>query len=95
MDNSNISSAINLIKQEINKLQDEQNAALKSAAYLGMTSSIAKQCDERRLQITELAQKLMDLQRTAQPTETPKLQDEVAASEASGAVPKPTEPLEN
>jgi hypothetical protein len=95
MDNGNVSSAINLIKDEINKLQDEQNAALKSAAYLGMTPSVAKQCDERRLQITALAQKMMDLQRSAQPTETPKLPDEVAASETSGAAPKPAEPFEN
>ena len=53
MENPNISSAIKLIKEQINKLQDEQNAALKSAAFLGMTPAIAKQCDERRLQITQ------------------------------------------
>jgi hypothetical protein len=68
MDSSD-SSALALIKEEIDQLQDEQNAAMKYAAYIGMTPAGAKQCEERRRQITVLMQKMMDLQRTVEPTE--------------------------
>jgi hypothetical protein len=78
LDSNDISSALKLIREEINKLHDEQHAALKSAAYLGMTPAIAKQCDERRLHITALMQKMMDLQRSAQPTESSKIPDLVS-----------------
>lgn len=89
MENKDISSAIKLIRQEIQNLQDEQNATLKSAAYLGMTPAIAKQLDEHRLQITELAQKLKDLERVVRPSAPPNIPD-VAASDASPEAPKPS-----
>ena len=87
METNNVSSAIKLIKEEINKLQDEQNVALKSAAYLGMTPAIAKQCDERRLLITSLVQKIMDLQGPAEPTESPQIPDAVSQADTESAEP--------
>ncbi len=83
MDSSDISSALNLIKEEIDKLYAEQNAALKSAAYLGMTPAIAKQYDERRLRITALMQNMMDLQSAAEPTESPQLLDQVSQADTN------------
>jgi hypothetical protein len=81
-------------KEEINTLHDDQHAALKSAAYLGMTPAIAKECDERRLHITTLMQKMMDLQRSVQPTESPKIPGQVSLADTD-ETSKSTKPLDS
>jgi hypothetical protein len=92
-DPSEISSAIKLIQEEIDKLYDEQSAALKSAAYLGMTPAIAKQFDDRRLHISGLMQKMLDFRRNMQSTGSPNLHSEVVENDKPDVAPKPPEPL--
>jgi hypothetical protein len=94
-DPQEMASAVKAIKEEIEDLQERQQEVLKSAAFLGMTPAIAKQIEERRLRITALRQNMMDVKRATQSTESPKIPDEVAKANTSGAVSKPTEPIES
>jgi hypothetical protein len=49
------------LKQEFEKLSEEQLLALRSATYLGMTPQEAKTYDVRRRKITELVKRLSNL----------------------------------
>lgn len=50
--------AVQCIRQEIEKLNQEQSEALKTATFVGMTASEAKIYDARRQRITELVEQL-------------------------------------
>ena len=50
--------ALQGIRNEIERLTQEQNEALKTATFVGMTSAEAKDYDARRRRITELVQQL-------------------------------------
>jgi hypothetical protein len=54
----------NTLKQEIERLRQEQVDALKSATYLGMTAEQAHACDERRKNITRLIQRWLLLKQS-------------------------------
>ena len=54
----NTVEAIHRIKQEIDKLSEQQSEALKTATYVGMTAEEARQYDGRRQQITKLVEEL-------------------------------------
>jgi hypothetical protein len=92
-DPSEISSAIKLIQEEIDKLYDEQSSALKSAAYLGMTPAIAKQFDDRRLHISGLMQKMLELRQNIQSNESPQVAGEVVENDKTDVDPRPPETL--
>lgn len=47
---------IHKIKEEIEKLTEQQNEALQSATYLGMTTDEAKEYEERRDRILSLVE---------------------------------------
>ena len=57
-DTSDSVDAVERIRQEIEKLTEEQNEALKTATFVGMTASEAKIYDARRQRITELVERL-------------------------------------
>jgi predicted ATP-grasp superfamily ATP-dependent carboligase len=59
--------AVHRLKQEIDKLSEQQSEALKMATYVGMTAEVARECLARRLRITELTQKLVNLERIRLP----------------------------
>jgi lipid II:glycine glycyltransferase (peptidoglycan interpeptide bridge formation enzyme) len=61
---SNPIEAIPQLKQEIDRLCQEQAEALKKATYVGMTLEEARVHDERRKKITQLSQQLLFLQTT-------------------------------
>ena len=62
-DNSiNTVETIHRIKQEIDKLSEQQSEALKTATYVGMTAEEAREYDARRQQITKLVEELRLLQ---------------------------------
>jgi hypothetical protein len=50
--------AVQRLRQEIEKLTQEQNEALKTATFVGMTAAEAKIYDARRQRITELVEQL-------------------------------------
>ena len=62
-DSSDTVSAVHELKQEIDRLTEEQAEALKSATYLGMTAEEAQEYDERRKNITRLIQQLAMLEK--------------------------------
>lgn len=62
--NSNPLIRIQLLKLKIEKLRQEHAEALKRATFVGMTEDEARICDQRRHQITQMAQELSRLQRT-------------------------------
>jgi hypothetical protein len=49
------------LNRKLNRLAEEQSAALKSAIYLGMSTEHAKAYDERRNRITKLLEKMQAL----------------------------------
>jgi len=51
------------LKEEFEKLSEEQLHALRAATYFGMTSQEAKIYDNRRRKITEVAKRLSGLLR--------------------------------
>lgn len=53
--------AILRLKEEINRLTEQQTEALKMATFLGMTTAEAEAYDARRVQITQLVRKLAQL----------------------------------
>jgi hypothetical protein len=55
---SNTVDAVQRLKEEIERLTEEQTEALKAASFGGMTAAEAKQYDERRKTITRLVQEL-------------------------------------
>ena len=62
-DGTDTVAAVHRLKQEIDRLTEEQAEALKAATYLGMTSEQAKHYDERRRNITKLVQQLALLEK--------------------------------
>jgi len=54
----NTVEAIHRIKQEIDRLSEQQSEALKTATYVGMTAEKAREYDARRQQITNLLEEL-------------------------------------
>ena len=58
----NTVETIHRIKQEIDKLSEQQSEALKTATYVGMTAEEAREYDARRQQITKLVEELRLLQ---------------------------------
>ena len=61
-DTSNSVDALQRIRQEIERLTDEQSEALKTATYGGMTAAEAQTYDARRRRITELIERLRVLE---------------------------------
>jgi hypothetical protein len=57
-DTPNTLDAIHRVKQEIDRLGEQQSEALKNATYVGMTAEEARQYDARRQQITKLVEEL-------------------------------------
>ena len=55
---SNTVSAVHRIKEEIDRLTEEQVKALKAATYVGMTPNEAKDYDARREKINKLIREL-------------------------------------
>jgi hypothetical protein len=51
-------SAVHRIKQEIDRLTEEQTQALKSATFVGLTPEQSQELYARRLRITELTRQL-------------------------------------
>lgn len=49
---------IHQLKQEIERLGQQQSEALKTATYVGMTPEEARQYDTRRQKITKLVEEL-------------------------------------
>jgi hypothetical protein len=49
---------VSKLKEEIDRLMQEQAKALRMAVFVGMTSGEAQEYDERRTRITQLNQKL-------------------------------------
>lgn len=64
-DTPNSVDAVQKIRQQIERLTDEQSEALKTATYLGMTAAEAQTYDARRRQITELVERLRLLEAPA------------------------------
>jgi hypothetical protein len=54
-------AAIDRLKQEIERLTEQQSEALKTATYVGMTAAEARSYDARRQQITKLVEELTTL----------------------------------
>ena len=54
--------AIHRLKEEIDKLTEQQTEALKMATYLGMTAEEAAEYDERRDRILQYVQDLKTLE---------------------------------
>ena len=63
-DPSETAEAVHRLKQEIDRLTQEQAKALKQAIYTGMTPEEAKEYDQCRTRITALVQKLEMLEKT-------------------------------
>lgn len=55
---SKTTKTIHLIKEEIDNLTEQQNQALKTATYLGMTTDEAKEYEQRRDRILGLVESL-------------------------------------
>ena len=51
-------TAVERIKEEIDRLTEEQSNFLRTATYVGMTPDEAKEYDKRRAGITSLVQEL-------------------------------------
>lgn len=56
-------AAVHRIKEEIDRLTEQQSHALKQATFVGMTPDEAKEYDDRRAQITRLIRELEALQK--------------------------------
>jgi hypothetical protein len=56
-------ATIHRIKEEIDRLSEQQKEALKTATFVGMTHDEAKDYDSRRARITELIHELALLQK--------------------------------
>lgn len=56
-------AAVHRIKQEIDRLTEQQAHALKQATFVGMTPDEAKEYDERRTLITKFIRELELLER--------------------------------
>jgi predicted RNase H-like nuclease (RuvC/YqgF family) len=56
-----IQGAIQRLKEEIRRLSEQQSAAEKIAALVGMTTQDSRQYKERHSQIRRLAKELADL----------------------------------
>jgi len=56
-------AAVNRVKEEIDRLTEQQSQALKHATFVGMTPEEAQEYDNRRSQITTLLQQLEALQK--------------------------------
>lgn len=56
-------TAVHRIKEEIDRLTEQQSHALKHTTFVGMTPDEAKDYDERRSQITRLLRQLEALEK--------------------------------
>lgn len=61
-DRTQTAEAIHRLKEEIDKLTEQQSEALKTATYLGMTTDEAKEYEQRRERILEYVQDLKMLE---------------------------------
>lgn len=61
-DTSDSVGAVQRLKQEIEKLTQEQREALKTATFVGMTPQQAQHYDARRQRITALFEQLKGLE---------------------------------
>lgn len=59
---SGTQEAIHRLKEEIDKLTQQQTDALRTATYLGMTTDEAKEYEERRDRILKYVQDLKTLE---------------------------------
>jgi hypothetical protein len=76
------------LKEEINRLTEQQTEALKMASFLGMTTAEAKAYDPRRVQITQLVPKLAQLSKGepsngASPSTIPNVNPEATPSKTT------------
>ena len=62
-DPSSTVDAVHRLKQEIDRLTEQQAKALQAAIYLGMTPDQAKEYEQRRKEITELISQLSLLEK--------------------------------
>jgi hypothetical protein len=61
---SDTGTAVHRLKQEIDRLAEQQGEALKTATFFGMTAREAKEYDARRDHITRLVRELRILEET-------------------------------
>ena len=61
-DGSETAEVIHRLKEEIDKLTEQQADALKTATYLGMTTDEAKEYEQRREKILEFVKDLKMLE---------------------------------
>jgi len=61
-DRSETTETIHRLKEEIDKLTEQQSAALKAATYLGMTTDEAKEYEQRRERILDYVKDLKILE---------------------------------
>ena len=59
-----VEETVHRLKEEIDRLNQQQSGALKTATYLGMTPDEAQEYDQRRSRITELVRHLSIITRT-------------------------------
>jgi len=62
MRTSETTEAIHRLKEEIDKLTEQQTEALKMATYVGMTPDEATEYDQRRARIMQYVQDLKTLE---------------------------------
>jgi hypothetical protein len=62
-DPSKTPEAVHRLKQEIDRLREQQSKALRQAIYARMTPDEAKEYDQRRTRITELVEQLGKLEK--------------------------------
>ena len=61
-DQSETAEVIHHLKEEIDKLTEQQSEALKTATYLGMTTDEAKEYEQRRERILDYVKDLKMLE---------------------------------
>ena len=76
------------LKEEINRLTEQQTEALKMGTFLGMTTAEAEAYDARRVQITQLVRKLVQLSKGepsngASPSNIPNANPDVTSSKSA------------
>jgi len=62
-DSSNTVESVHRLKQEIDRLTEQQSQALQRAIYTGMTPDEAKEYDGRRKKITQLLNQLSNMEK--------------------------------
>jgi len=80
-----IKAAIQRVKEEIRRLNEQQTAAEKIAALVGMTTDDARQYKERHSRIKRLTRKVAELGDEQEAHHEPKEAQEIASHGTEGA----------